>query len=135
MCISFIRIIHDKIIPVSCISCTYHPVIADMFGETSHLVPDRDRIADRRPHRYSTRLNHQRSMDQVQTELAEMRANMAQFMTMMQGVVQGQEELRALAQRLEAVIPPVHRASPVGVPVHENAAVTILVNDYAWVMN
>ena len=42
-------------------------------------------------------------MDQVQTELAEMRANMAQFMTMMQGVVQGQEELRALAQRLEAV--------------------------------
>ena len=56
---------------------------------------------------------------------------MAQFMTMMQGVVQGQEELRALAQRLEAVIPPVHRASPVGVPVHENAAVTILVNDYA----
>ncbi|XP_050881931.1 uncharacterized protein LOC127085460 isoform X2 [Lathyrus oleraceus] len=70
-------------------------------------------------------------MDQVQTELAEMRANMAQFMTMMQGVVQGQEELRALAQRLEAVIPPVHRAPPVDVPVHENAAVTILVNDYA----
>jgi hypothetical protein len=70
-------------------------------------------------------------MDQVQTELAEMRANMAQFMTMMQEVVQGQEELRALAQRLEAMIPPVHRASPVDVPVHENAAVTILINDYA----
>ncbi|KAI5419673.1 hypothetical protein KIW84_043730 [Lathyrus oleraceus] len=88
-------------------------------------------IADQRPHRYSTRLNHQRNMDQVQAELAEMRANMAQFMTMMQGVVQGQEELRALAQRLEAVIPPVHRAPPVDVPVHENAAATILVNDYA----
>jgi hypothetical protein len=70
-------------------------------------------------------------MDQVQAELAEMRANMAQFMTMMQGVVQGQEELRALAQRLEAVISPVHRAPPVDVPVHENAAATILVNDYA----
>ena len=70
-------------------------------------------------------------MDQVQAELAEMRANMAQFMNMMQGVVQGQEELRALAQRLEAVIPPVHRAPPVDVPVHENAAATILVNDYA----
>jgi len=52
---------------------------------------------------------------------------MAQFMSMMKGVVQGQEELRALAQRLEAVIPPVHRTSPVDVP----AAVTILVNDYA----
>ncbi|KAI5441662.1 hypothetical protein KIW84_010934 [Lathyrus oleraceus] len=88
-------------------------------------------IADQRPHRYSTRLNHQRNMDQVQAELAEMRANMAQFMTMMQGVVQGQEELRALAQRLEAVIPPVHRAPPVDVPVHENAAVTILVDDCA----
>jgi hypothetical protein len=32
-------------------------------------------------------------MDQIQEELAEMRANMAQFMTMMQGVAQGQEEL------------------------------------------
>ncbi|KAI5398981.1 hypothetical protein KIW84_064374 [Lathyrus oleraceus] len=88
-------------------------------------------IADQRPHRYSTRLNHQRNMDQVQAELAEMRANMAQFMNMMQGVVQGQEELRALAQRLEAMIPPVHRAPPVGVPVHENAAVTVLVDDCA----
>ena len=54
-------------------------------------------------------------MDQVQAELAEMRANMAQFMTMNEGVVQGQEELRALAQRQEAVLPPLSRASPGGV--------------------
>jgi hypothetical protein len=70
-------------------------------------------------------------MDQVQTELAEMRANMAQFMTMMQGVVQGQEELRALAQRQEAMILPPSRASPEGVPVNDQiAAVTIPVNNY-----
>ena len=68
-------------------------------------------------------------MDQVQNELAEMRANMAQFMTMMQGIVQGQEELRALAQRQEAVIPQSNRASPVGVPVHDNVAAPA--NDYA----
>ena len=30
--ISFIRIIHIKIASASCISCTYHPCIADMFG-------------------------------------------------------------------------------------------------------
>ncbi|KAI5396101.1 hypothetical protein KIW84_062340 [Lathyrus oleraceus] len=69
-------------------------------------------------------------MDQVQAELAEMRANMAQFMTMMQGVVQGQEELRALAQRQEAVILPPSRASPVGVPGNDNAAATVPVNEY-----
>jgi len=81
--------------------------------------------------RTATRLNHQRSMDQVQTELAEMRANMAQFMTMMQGGVQGQEELRALAQRQEAMILPPSRASPEGVPVNDQiAAVTIPVNNY-----
>ncbi|KAI5415300.1 hypothetical protein KIW84_040662 [Lathyrus oleraceus] len=89
-------------------------------------------IADQRPHRYATRLNQQRNMDQVQAELAEMRANMAQFMTMMQGVVQGQEELCVLAQRQEAVIPPASRASPVGVLVNDNAAAaTVPVNDYA----
>ncbi|KAI5425654.1 hypothetical protein KIW84_031465 [Lathyrus oleraceus] len=71
-------------------------------------------------------------MDQVQAELAEMRANMAQFMTMMQGVVQGQEELRALAQRQEAVLPPSSRASPGGVLVNDNVvAATVPVNDYA----
>ena len=69
-------------------------------------------------------------MDQFQAELAEMKASMAQFMTMMQGVVQGQEELRALAQRQEAVLPPPNRASPVGVPVHDNAAVAAHANDY-----
>ncbi|KAI5406182.1 hypothetical protein KIW84_052794 [Lathyrus oleraceus] len=94
------------------------------------LVPVLGRIADQRPHRYATRLNHQRNMDQVQAELADMRANMAQFMTMMQGVVQGQEELRALAQRQEVVIPPSNRASPVDVPVHDNVAAAAPVNDY-----
>ncbi|KAI5427173.1 hypothetical protein KIW84_032553 [Lathyrus oleraceus] len=89
------------------------------------------RIADQRPHRYATRLNQQRNMDQMQAELAEMRANMAQFMTMMQGVVQGQEELRALAQRQEAVLPPASRASPVGVLVNDNVVAAAPVNDYA----
>jgi hypothetical protein len=57
---------------------------------------------------------------------------MAQFMTMMQGVVQGQEELRALAQRQEAVILPPSRASPERVPVnYQITAVTIPVNNYA----
>ncbi|XP_050881572.1 uncharacterized protein LOC127085048 isoform X3 [Lathyrus oleraceus] len=70
-------------------------------------------------------------MDQVQTELAGMRANMAQFMTMMQGVVQGQEELRALAQRQEVVIPTSNRASPVAAPAHETIHVAAPTNDYA----
>ncbi|KAI5384843.1 hypothetical protein KIW84_071718 [Lathyrus oleraceus] len=70
-------------------------------------------------------------MDQVQTELAEMRANMAQFITMMQGVVQGQEELRALAQRQEVVIPTSNRASPVAAPAHETINVAAPTNDYA----
>jgi hypothetical protein len=60
------------------------------------LVPVSDRIAEYRPHRYATRQNQQKIMDQFQAELAEMRTNMTQFMNMMQGVVQGQEELRAL---------------------------------------
>ncbi|KAI5393221.1 hypothetical protein KIW84_060372 [Lathyrus oleraceus] len=89
------------------------------------------RIADQRPHRYSTRLNHQRNMDQVQAELAEMRANMAQFIHMMQGVAQGQEELRALVQRQEAVIPPPNQALPEGNPVPDTPAAAIPVNNYA----
>ena len=56
---------------------------------------------------------------------------MAQFMNMMQGVVQGQEELRALAQRQEAVIPPVSRNSPEVAPVNDTIAAIILVNNYA----
>ncbi|CAL5196086.1 unnamed protein product [Lathyrus oleraceus] len=62
-------------------------------------------------------------MDQVQTELAEMRANMAQFLTMMQGVAQGQEELRALVQRQETVIQASNRGSPVAPPGYENVNV------------
>jgi hypothetical protein len=86
--ISFIRIIHDKIVPISCtscISCTslhYRRVWKD-----SSLWFLTERIADHRPHRYSTRLNQQRSMDQVQAELAEMRANMVRFMTLMQEIL------------------------------------------------
>ncbi|KAI5408348.1 hypothetical protein KIW84_054248 [Lathyrus oleraceus] len=94
------------------------------------LVPVSGRIADRRPHRYSTRLNQRRSMDQAQNELAEMRANMAQFMTMMQGVAQGQEELRALVQRQETVIQASNRGSPAGIPVQENVAAAPI-HDYA----
>ena len=60
-----------------------------------------------------------------------MRANMAQFMTMMQGIAQGQEELRALVQRQETVIPQSNRASPMGVPVHENVNAAAPANDYA----
>ncbi|KAI5434776.1 hypothetical protein KIW84_021554 [Lathyrus oleraceus] len=89
------------------------------------------RIADQRPHRYSTRLNHQRNMDQVQAELAEMRANMAHFMHMMQGVAQGQEELRALVQRQEAVIPPANQALQEGGPINDNATAVVPVNNYA----
>ncbi|KAI5397266.1 hypothetical protein KIW84_063185 [Lathyrus oleraceus] len=70
-------------------------------------------------------------MDQVQAELAEMRANMAQFIHMMQGVAQGQEELRALVQRQEAAIPPPNQALPEGNPVPDTPAVAIPVNNYA----
>ncbi|KAI5401007.1 hypothetical protein KIW84_065735 [Lathyrus oleraceus] len=90
------------------------------------------RIADQRPHRYSTRLNQQRSMDQFQAELAEMKASMAQFMNMMQGVAQGQEELRAMVQRQEAANPPVNHAPPEGGPVNDNnVAAAVPVNNYA----
>ncbi|XP_050910855.1 uncharacterized protein LOC127126039 [Lathyrus oleraceus] len=62
-------------------------------------------------------------MDQVQAEMAEMRANMAQFLTMMQGVAQGQEELRALVQRQETVIQASNHGSPIAPPGFENANV------------
>ena len=71
-------------------------------------------------------------MDQVQAELAEMKANMAQFMNMMQGVAQGQEELRAMVQRQEAAIPPVNHAPPEGGPVNDNnVAAAVPINNYA----
>ncbi|KAI5420520.1 hypothetical protein KIW84_044355 [Lathyrus oleraceus] len=87
----------EKITPLpECSECT---LLMDQCHYLKTLIPEDRRIADQRPHRYSTRLNYQRNMDQVQAELAEMRANMAQFIHMMQGVAPGQEELRALVQR------------------------------------
>ncbi|KAI5429610.1 hypothetical protein KIW84_034257 [Lathyrus oleraceus] len=71
-------------------------------------------------------------MDQFQAELAEMKASMAQFMNMMQGVAQGQEELRAMVQRQEAANPPINHAPPEGGPVNDNnVAAAIPVNNYA----
>ena len=63
------------------------------------------RIADRHLHRYSTRQNQQRAMDQMQAEIIELRTRMSQFMDIMQGVAQGQQELRALVQRAEVPNP------------------------------
>ena len=71
-------------------------------------------------------------MDQFQAELAEMKASMAQFMNMMQGVAQGQEELRAMVQRQEAANPPINHAPPEGGPVNDNnVAAAVPVNNYA----
>ncbi|KAI5437353.1 hypothetical protein KIW84_023459 [Lathyrus oleraceus] len=60
---------------------------------TTHLM-----IADSGIHRYGTRRNQQRAMEGVQAELAEMRARMTQFMDVVQGVAQGQQELRQIIQ-------------------------------------
>ncbi|KAI5389745.1 hypothetical protein KIW84_075152 [Lathyrus oleraceus] len=106
---------------------SYEEIEAMLDGEHR----ERLRIADQRPHRYATRLNQQRNMDQVQAELAEMRANMAQFMHMVQGVAQGQEELRALVQRQEAAIPPVNHALPEGGPINDPATAVVPINNYA----
>ncbi|KAI5398881.1 hypothetical protein KIW84_064316 [Lathyrus oleraceus] len=123
------RQLKEKITPLpECSECT---LLIDQCHYLKTLIPEDRRIADQRPHRYSTRLNHQRNMDQVQAELAEMRANMAQFMHMMQGVAQGQEELRALVQRQEAAIPPPNQALPEGNPVPDIPAAAIPVNNYA----
>ncbi|KAI5433721.1 hypothetical protein KIW84_020836 [Lathyrus oleraceus] len=103
-------------------------------SECDRLPFFKGRIADRRPHRYATRLNQQnqqKDMDKVQAELAEMRANMAQFMNMMQGVAQGQEELRALVQRQEAAIPPVNHTLPEGGPINDTVTAVVPVNNYA----
>ncbi|KAI5424204.1 hypothetical protein KIW84_030423 [Lathyrus oleraceus] len=57
------------------------------------------RIADSGIHRYGTRRNQQRAMEGLQAELAEMRIRMNQFMDVVQGVAQGQQELRQMMQR------------------------------------
>ena len=62
-------------------------------------------IADQHLHRYATRHNQQRAMDQMQAELTELRTRMNQFMDIMQGVAQSQQELRALVQRPEVPNP------------------------------
>ncbi|KAI5415608.1 hypothetical protein KIW84_040866 [Lathyrus oleraceus] len=123
------RQLKEKITPLpECSECT---LLIDQCQYLKTLIPEDRRIADQRPHRYSTRLNHQRNMDQVQAELAEMRANMAQFMHMMQGVAQGQEELRALVQRQEAALPPPNQALPEGGPTNDNPTAVVPVNNYA----
>ncbi|KAI5393370.1 hypothetical protein KIW84_060484 [Lathyrus oleraceus] len=114
------RQLKEKITPLP--ECSECELLIDQCHYLKTLIPG-SRIADQRPHRYSTRLNQRRSMDQVQTELAEMRANMAQFLTMMQGVARGQEELRALVQRQETVIQASNRGSPVAPPGYENVNV------------
>ncbi|KAI5444511.1 hypothetical protein KIW84_012951 [Lathyrus oleraceus] len=87
-------------------------------------------IADSGIHQYGTRKNQQRVMESFQADLAEIRTNMAQFVSMMQGVVQGQEELQALVQRQETVTPPVGQNLLEGTPV-DDAAVTNPVNNHA----
>ncbi|KAI5388282.1 hypothetical protein KIW84_074101 [Lathyrus oleraceus] len=67
--------------------------------DVSPLLAVQRRIAEYRPHRYATRQNQQKIMDQVQAELAEMRICMTQFMDVVQGVAQGQQELRQMIQR------------------------------------
>ncbi|KAI5436556.1 hypothetical protein KIW84_022888 [Lathyrus oleraceus] len=124
------RQLKEKITPLlDCSECDH---LIDQCQYLKTLIPGgRLPIADQLPHRYSTRLNQQRNMDPVQAELAEIRANMAQFMHMMQGVAQGQEELRALVQRQEAAIPPVNHALPEGGPINDPATAVVPINNCA----
>ncbi|KAI5434666.1 hypothetical protein KIW84_021481 [Lathyrus oleraceus] len=64
------------------------------------------RIADSGIHRYGTRRNQQRAMESLQVELSEMRIHMTQFMDVVQGVAQGQQELRQMMQRNPATTQP-----------------------------
>ncbi|KAI5399975.1 hypothetical protein KIW84_065063 [Lathyrus oleraceus] len=64
------------------------------------------RIADSGIHRYGTRRNHQRAMESLQAEFAEMKIRMNQFMDVVQGVAQGQRELRQMMQRNPATTQP-----------------------------
>ncbi|KAI5420416.1 hypothetical protein KIW84_044275 [Lathyrus oleraceus] len=67
--------------------------------QCSHLVwYSIIRITDSGIHRYGTRRNQQRAMEGLQAELAEMRIRMNQFMEVVQGVAQGQQEIRLLVQ-------------------------------------
>ncbi|KAI5426344.1 hypothetical protein KIW84_031955 [Lathyrus oleraceus] len=64
------------------------------------------RIADSGIHRYGTRRNQQKVMEGLQAELAEMRVRMNQFMDVVQGVAQGQQEIRQMIQRNPATTQP-----------------------------
>ena len=78
--------LHLHIHSMSCITGTA-AVFSVVWCSTS-------RIADSGIHRYDTRRNQQRAMEGLQAELAEMRIRMTQFMDVVQGVAQGQQELR-----------------------------------------
>ncbi|KAI5409778.1 hypothetical protein KIW84_055290 [Lathyrus oleraceus] len=66
-------------------------------AQCSHLVwYSIIRIPDSGIHRYGTRRNQQRAMEGLQVELAEMRIPMNQFVDVVQGVAQGQQEIRLL---------------------------------------
>ncbi|KAI5443586.1 hypothetical protein KIW84_012288 [Lathyrus oleraceus] len=70
------------------------------------------RITDSGIHRYGTRRNQQRVMESLQAELAEMKIRMNQFMDLVQGVAQGQQELRLLVQRDPPITQPETLADP-----------------------
>lgn len=75
------------------------------FERLSHLsaILSVEKIASSTTHLYGTRSNQHRQMEQIQAELAEMRAQMdakmAQFMTVIENVSRGQAELRALVEK------------------------------------
>ena len=77
------------------------------------------RIADSGIHRYGTRRNHQRAMESLQAELAEMKIRMNQFMDVVQGVAQGQQELRKMMQRNPATTQPDTLTDPPAGEVNE----------------
>ncbi|KAI5396066.1 hypothetical protein KIW84_062310 [Lathyrus oleraceus] len=67
--------------------------------QCSHLVwYSIIKIVDSGIHRYGTRRNQQRAMEGLQAGLAEMRIRMNQFMEVVQGVAEGQQEIRLLVQ-------------------------------------
>ena len=58
------------------------------------------RIVDQHPHRYSTRTNCRRIMDQMQNEMQDVREKLALFMQTMEAIAKGQENLQAMVQPL-----------------------------------
>lgn len=84
---------------MACITCITG------FERLSHLgaIISVEKIASSTTHSYGTRSNQRRQMEQLQAELAEMKtqmdAKMAQFMTVIENMSRGQEELRALVER------------------------------------